>query len=58
MGWSQWQGDGSYRQHVTEKDAERSEAYLCGGRPMVDDVKVLLMDKGMGANHIHHENFF
>lgn len=46
------------RQQVTEKDAERSEAYLCGGRPMIDDVKALLMGKGMGANHIHHENFF
>ncbi len=46
------------RQHVTKEESRNSEAYLCGGRPMIDDVKSLLMEKGFAAEHIHHENFF
>ena len=36
----------------------RSEAYICGGRQMIDDVKRLLLTKGFKAEHIHHENFY
>ena len=46
------------RQSITEQDGQWSEAYLCGGRPMIDEVKSLLLEKGFGAEHIHHENFF
>lgn len=43
---------------VTEEDAYRTEAYFCGGGSMINDVKSLLLGKGIGASHVHHENFF
>lgn len=32
--------------------------YLCGNEPMVIDVKAFLAEKGIPADHIHHEKFF
>ncbi len=46
------------RQNITEQDAERTEAYLCGGRQMIDEVKLLLLEKGFKDGHVHHENFY
>jgi ferredoxin-NADP reductase len=46
------------QQQVTRVDAERSEAYLCGGRQMIEDVKRLLIEKGLEPEHIQHENFY
>ena len=46
------------REQLSPEEASRTEAYLCGGRPMIDDVKRLLMQKGMSPEHIRHENFF
>jgi ferredoxin-NADP reductase len=45
-------------ERVTQADGARREAYICGGRPMIDDVKALLLTKGFKAEHIHHENFY
>lgn len=39
-------------------DPSTTEAYLCGGKPMIDDVKKILLDKGFPANQIHFEPFF
>ena len=46
------------RQQVTRDEAENSEVYICGGRPMIEDVKRLLIEKGLKAEHVHRENFF
>lgn len=46
------------RQGIRGQDGQGTEAYLCGGRPMIDEVKSLLLEKGIRAEHIHHENFF
>ncbi len=32
--------------------------YLCGGKAMIDDVKKLLIDRGVDPKKIHHEKFF
>lgn len=32
--------------------------YLCGGKPMIESVTELLTNKGVAAEHIHHEKFF
>jgi NAD(P)H-flavin reductase len=32
--------------------------YLCGGKAMIDDVKSVLLEKGINPGHIHHEKFF
>ena len=60
VGWGGFRGHVTdlIREQVTLEEASRTEAYLCGGRPMIDDVKKLLMQKGMGVEHIRHENFF
>src|SRR5690606_15291054 len=46
------------RDQVTPEQAARTEAYLCGSRAMVEDVTDLLRARGMGAEHIHTENFY
>ena len=32
--------------------------YLCGGKPMIESVVALHTGRGVGAEYIHHENFF
>jgi Na+-transporting NADH:ubiquinone oxidoreductase subunit F len=46
------------RAEVSPEVAARSEAYLCGGRSMVDDAKAILLAKGMAADAIYHEQFY
>lgn len=46
------------REQVTAEQATRTEAYLCGSRAMVDDVREVLLGKGMEPDHIHSENFY
>jgi ferredoxin-NADP reductase/ferredoxin len=60
---SQWAGPrGRVTRLVDERlapaDAARSEAYLCGGRAMIEDVAALLRGKGLADEHIHFENFY
>jgi len=46
------------RELVTPEQALTTEAYLCGSRPMVEDVSAILRAKGMGPEHIHTEKFY
>ena len=39
-------------------DPETTDVYLCGGKPMIDDVKQILLEKGFEKNHIFFEQFF
>ncbi|MBI5151487.1 MAG: hypothetical protein HZA34_02840 [Candidatus Pacebacteria bacterium] len=32
--------------------------YVCGNNAMIDDVKTLLLNKGVGKEYIHHEKFY
>lgn len=41
-----------------EFDPEKADVYLCGGKPMIDDVKQLFLDKGFDKSHIFFEQFF
>lgn len=43
---------------VRPEDAEHTEAYLCGGIQMIEDVKAHLKARGFPDNAIHHENFY
>lgn len=45
-------------EQITAVDAERSEAYLCGGRSMIGSVRELLLAKGFSKGSIKHENFY
>ncbi|MHC4861135.1 MAG: FAD-binding oxidoreductase, partial [Planctomycetota bacterium] len=38
--------------------ARNTDAYLCGGRTMVEDVKRALVAEGMPEDRVHHENFY
>jgi len=46
------------REQVSLDEASHTDAYLCGGRPMIEDAKRLLIQKGMSVEQIRHENFF
>lgn len=37
---------------------ENAEYYLCGGKPMIDDMIPLLIKRGVPENMIYHEKFF
>ncbi|HWO18913.1 MAG TPA: FAD-binding oxidoreductase [Kofleriaceae bacterium] len=43
---------------VAPGEAERTEAYLCGSRGMIEDVVSLLRGKGVPDAQIHFENFY
>jgi Na+-transporting NADH:ubiquinone oxidoreductase subunit F len=43
---------------VAPGEAERTEAYLCGSRGMIDDVASVLRGKGVPDAQIHFENFY
>jgi len=40
---------------IKEENIENSEAYICGGKAMVDDVKEFFTQKGISPEHIKHE---
>ena len=42
----------------TLKFQPNTHFYLCGGKPMIDDVKALLNEKGFEKSHIFFEQFF
>ncbi len=46
------------RDQVSPSEASHTDTYLCGGRSMIEDAKRLLIQKGMNAQHIYHENFY
>jgi ferredoxin-NADP reductase/ferredoxin len=46
------------RDQITPEQAARTEAYLCGSRAMVDDVRETLLAKGLEPDHVHSENFY
>jgi len=60
IGWSGLRGRVTdlIRDQVSADEASNTDAYLCGGRPMIEEAKRLLIHKGMNIKHIHHENFF
>lgn len=37
---------------------ENAGYYLCGGKAMIDDVKEILLKRGVEKEYIHHEKFF
>lgn len=43
---------------VLSTHAETTEAYICGGRRMIEDCKARLVEKGLPETAIHHENFY
>jgi len=45
-------------EQVSAGEASNTDAYLCGGRPMIEEAKRLLIQKCMKVDHIRHENFF
>jgi len=60
MGWSGLRGRVTdlINEQVSADEASNTDAYLCGGRPMIEEAKRLLIHKGMKVDHIRHENFF
>ncbi|MFZ5863051.1 MAG: FAD-binding oxidoreductase [Nitrospirota bacterium] len=46
------------RQELTRDEALRSEAYLCGGRGLVEDAKAVLLAAGLPPDSIFHEQFY
>ncbi len=44
--------------HLSADDVDRSEVYLCGGRPMIESCSARLRARGMGADAIKYERFF
>jgi Na+-transporting NADH:ubiquinone oxidoreductase subunit F len=60
MGWPGLRGRVTdlINEQVSADEASNTDAYLCGGRPMIEEAKRLLIHKGMKVDHIRHENFF
>ena len=60
MGWRGLRGRVTdlIRDQVSPEEASRTDAYLCGGHPMIEEAKRLLINKGMKVDHIRRENFF
>jgi len=60
VGWTGLRGRVTdlIRDQVSREEAVTTDAYLCGGRPMIEEAKRLLIYKGMNIEHIRHENFF
>ena len=56
-----WPFCSGYVSHCVDthhKDFSGVGAYLCGSGKMVDDMKKLLLEKGLAKEHIHTEEFF
>ena len=39
-------------------DAADLDAYHCGGRPMVEEVRALLLGRSADSAHVHREEFY
>jgi len=39
-------------------DPTKTDAYLCGGKPMIDDVRQIFENKGFEASSVYFEQFF
>jgi NAD(P)H-flavin reductase len=59
-GWSGLRGRVTdlINEQVSADQVANTDAYLCGGRPMIEEAKQLLINKGMHVDHIRHETFF
>ena len=57
-GWTGSTGRVTALLHEASFDPSATDAYLCGGKPMIDDVKKILLEKGFSAQQIHFEPFF
>jgi NAD(P)H-flavin reductase len=60
MGWHGLRGRVTdlINEQVSADQVSNTDAYLCGGRPMIEEAKRLLIYKGMEVDHIRHETFF
>jgi NAD(P)H-flavin reductase len=60
MGWRGLRGRVTdlIHEQVSADQVLNTDAYLCGGRPMIEEAKRLLINKGMKVDQIRHENFF
>ena len=60
MGWRGLRGRVTdlIREQVSADQIANTDAYLCGGRPMIEEAKQLLINKGMQVEQIRHETFF
>jgi len=45
-------------EHLSAQDAEITEAYICGGRPMIEASRQRLLGLGFPEQTIHYERFF
>lgn len=57
-GWSGTVGRVTAVVPALEFDPKTTDAYLCGGKPMIDEMKQLLMDKGLEKTQIYFEQYF
>jgi ferredoxin-NADP reductase/ferredoxin len=60
MGWRGLRGRVTdlINEQVAADQVSNTDAYLCGGRPMIEEAKRLFINKGMKVDQIRHENFF
>jgi ferredoxin-NADP reductase len=60
LGWRGLRGHVTdlIHEQVSADQVSNTDAYLCGGRPMIEEAKRLLINKGMQVDHIRHETFF
>jgi NAD(P)H-flavin reductase len=60
MGWRGLRGRVTdlINEQVAADQVSNTDAYLCGGRPMIEEAKRLLINKGMKVDQIRHEHFW
>jgi ferredoxin-NADP reductase len=57
-GWTGLSGRVTAHVPKIELNPEKTDAYLCGGKTMIDEVKAMLMERGMEKSQIFFEQFF
>ena len=46
------------KHHQIRQLADKAGAYLCGNKGMIEEVKKVLLEKGMAEERIHHEEYY
>lgn len=57
-GWTGASGRVTAHLPTLPLDPHKTDAYLCGGKAMIDEVKTILMGRGMDKSQIFFEQFF
>jgi ferredoxin-NADP reductase len=56
---SEWQGNkGRITHGIADIQDQDMDAYICGGREMIEEVEQLLLDKGVPKEQIYYERFY